>query len=437
MPCLRGDERASWHSGCFLPGEMHEIGKLLARAREVGASAHDGTRLSALLRDVGHAESVPKLAKKVCPAVRRLLPCDAVGFLLFEGDRVTFAEGDAAHRAWRTERSAFDPLIASWLRRGDPAIVEDTRTDQQISPEAYRPTFARSLAAQPIGSPPRGALVAYWTTPRRPTSRELLLIEIIADTSDRALASLKSVQSRGGPTTGERLNRMVAVAAHDLRNPLSSIISGTEILLRRGELATRDAEVIRRIRRNADRAARLVSQLLQFSIIEEDRGLALDLRPVAVDQLAKAVVKELEVTYPDRRIRIEVKEPIFGFVDREKLADVLIKLLKNAVLHGDPKEPIDVLLDRAGEEARIRIHNFGPPIPPEAVPQLFEPFRKLGSNGAEGTLGLGLFIAQQIARAHGGRIEVASTEADGTTFSIHLPLPPAEIMEPGEENSVD
>lgn len=405
---------------------MHEIGKLLARAREVGASPHDGTRLSALLREIAHADGIHPLAKKVCAAVRRLLPCDVAGFLLVDGEKVELAEEDAAHRSSRGRRSPPDALIARWVGKGQVALVEDLQTDHRISPASHCHTFVRSLAAQPIGSrPTRGALVAYWSVPRRATSRELLLLEIIADACDHTLERLEQERARGGPTEGERLNRMVAVAAHDLRNPLSSILSGAEILLRRGELSTRDVEIIRRIRRSADRAARLVSQLLEFSKIEEDQGLTLDLRPVSLDQLCRAVVREIEVSNPDQRIRLEVEEGLSGLLDRGKLADVLTKLVKNALQHADPGEPVEVRVDRVGHEGRVQIHNTGSPIPPETLPQLFEAFRQVRSESNGGSLGLGLFIAQQVVRAHGGRIEVSSTAEEGTTFSVRLPLSPS------------
>lgn len=204
----------------------------------------------------------------------------------------------------------------------------------------------------------------------------------------------------------------ISVLTHDLRNPLTAIIAASHMLKPDQDDTARSAQ---RIRQSADRMGRLIDQLLDFSRIKMGAGLPLDLREIDLAPLGRQVLAELEAVYPDRRIRLVENGSLWGAWDRDRLAQLLSNLGGNACQHGE--DPIEITLDGSDPAAvRIAVANRGS-IPDELIPDLFEPGAR---QGASGGLGLGLFIAQQIATAHGGSIEVTSSDTT-TRFLVELP----------------
>jgi signal transduction histidine kinase len=113
-------------------------------------------------------------------------------------------------------------------------------------------------------------------------------------------------------------------------------------------------------------------------------------------------------------------------LDADRLRQAVSNLMGNAVQHGDPRAPVDLKLRGAASDVVIVIHSGGPPIPPGELTKIFDPLVR-GSGSDEplrrraGSIGLGPYIAREIARSHGGRIDVASSAPAGTTFTVHLP----------------
>jgi signal transduction histidine kinase len=123
--------------------------------------------------------------------------------------------------------------------------------------------------------------------------------------------------------------------------------------------------------------------------------------------------------------------------DRDRLAQVFSNLVGNALEHGYPDFPVALDIRTTGDEVTVTVHNHGAPISTDRLPDLFEPFRGrvLRSERSRG-LGLGLYITEQIIRAHGGRIEVASTPKDGTTFSVVLPRAGGQAVDSVQQQAV-
>jgi signal transduction histidine kinase len=166
----------------------------------------------------------------------------------------------------------------------------------------------------------------------------------------------------------------------------------------------------------------MVSQLLDLTRSRIAGGIPLEQAEVDVASTVAEVVDEHRRTNPDRQIRWEGTAPARAWGDQARLAQVISNLLGNALEHGDPARPVTVQLSGDAGYLELVVHNDGPPIAPELLPILFDPFRSktARSNRSRG-LGLGLFIAERIVVAHGGRIEVSSTTATGTTFTVTLP----------------
>ena len=211
----------------------------------------------------------------------------------------------------------------------------------------------------------------------------------------------------------------IGVLGHDLRNPLGSIVGGAAALLRRGHLDAQDAETAARIIRGSQRMTRMITQLLDLTRARLGGGLVIEPTPTDLREVCRNVVEEFEAT-----IEMDIAGDVTGLWDQDRLAEVLSNLLGNAVEYAAPGTVV-IVKAHGNEEVVVEITNRGEPIPADVLPFIFEPFRRARVPGksATGNLGLGLYIAHQIALSHGGTLEVHS--ADGaTTFVLRLPRRP-------------
>ncbi len=238
-------------------------------------------------------------------------------------------------------------------------------------------------------------------------------IAIYADISDR-----KQRERETEETTRFR-EHFVGVVGHDLRNPLTAIITSAQILLRYGRLDEPQARVVNRIGSSAGRMARMIADLLDFA--RTRLGGSFPLHAVRTDlaELTGRTVEELIFAQPARTVRIDAAGDCWGSWDVGRMEQVVSNLVSNALQHGPEDGAVTVTLRGEAAVVILTTHNSGPPIPREVLPHIFEPGR-IGDVQAGG-LGLGLFIVQQIVLAHSGSIEARSSAAEGTTFTAVLP----------------
>ncbi len=209
---------------------------------------------------------------------------------------------------------------------------------------------------------------------------------------------------------------------HDLRNPLSSITFAAEALRRR-PLGEPEVTLVERIGRSCGRISRLVDDTLDFARGRLGGGIPLDLQAVAnLDQELLHVVAELQAAHPERVVLCDLALDGAVVCDRNRVAQLLSNLLANALVHGAPDGPVRVSARSGADGFSLAVGNQGPPIPPAVRASLFEPYcRPVAGQPQSGGLGLGLYIAAQIARSHGGTIDVSSSAETGTTFTFLLP----------------
>jgi signal transduction histidine kinase len=217
--------------------------------------------------------------------------------------------------------------------------------------------------------------------------------------------------------------QLIGIVSHDLRNPLSAILLGATSLLRRDELDERTITVAARMRSSAERAARMVRDLLDFTQARLGGGIPVEPKPANLHEVAREVLEEVEATHPGRELRVQSEGDGRGEWDPDRLAQVVQNLVTNALTYSPAKTPVQVAT--RGEEGAVTlsVHNQGTPIPPERLSQLFEPFHR-GEETVDRTsrnVGLGLYIVKQLVAAHGGSIRAHSSEAEGTTFVVRLP----------------
>ncbi|WP_073559195.1 ATP-binding protein [Archangium sp. Cb G35] len=223
--------------------------------------------------------------------------------------------------------------------------------------------------------------------------------------------------------TAEFRERFLGVVSHDLRNPLNAILLSANALLRTEGIPASHTKMVRRIVTSGERMGRMIGELLDFTRGRLGGGIPIQLQRVNLRHLSRHVLEELEIGFPGRELRLHAEGDLLGAWDPDRLAQLLGNLGKNALDYSPADTPVDFSLHDEGDMLRMEVHNDGAPIPRELLAGIFEPFRRAVEGDAHPTsgLGLGLFIVREIARAHGGSVEVRSSEGEGTTFTVRLP----------------
>jgi signal transduction histidine kinase len=216
--------------------------------------------------------------------------------------------------------------------------------------------------------------------------------------------------------------QLIGVVSHDLRNPLSTIRLSAQVL--RSKLKDDgQRNVIERIIRATGQADRMIRDLLDFTHARLGAGIPIEPSQIDFHEVVRQVLGDLRVAQPDREVKLEQVGPGRGNWDGGRLAQMTMNLVGNAYQHSPPEGSIQVVSAVDDREATLKVSNAGAQISSDELPRLFEPLRRGRSlsSSSTGSIGLGLFISQAIARAHGGDIEVVSNER-ATTFTVHLPL---------------
>jgi signal transduction histidine kinase len=244
------------------------------------------------------------------------------------------------------------------------------------------------------------------------------LIGLHLDAHDRLQASQVALFDERHHTKLQ--NQFIAVLGHDLRNPLSAIPTGAE-LLRSLPLDEKAGKVAAVIDSSARRMAGIISNVLDFARGRLGSGL-----PVALETdfrlgaVLEQVIDEMRTARPGRTIHSEITVTRPVTCDSARIGQLLSNLLGNALAHGDPNGPVWVRASDSGGSFELAVTNRGDAIPQETINRLFEPFERGSDRRDREGLGLGLYIAAEIARAHNGSLEVRSSP-DETCFTFRIP----------------
>jgi signal transduction histidine kinase len=211
----------------------------------------------------------------------------------------------------------------------------------------------------------------------------------------------------------------IAVLGHDLRNPLSAVLAGSAHLLSLPMDET-SQRVLGSIRGGGQRMAKLIDDIMDFARGRLGGGMLLTREPTDVQALVTAVVAEIVSAHPTRAVRIDVSKAGHANLDASRSAQMLSNLVANAIEHGEPEQPIEVSVERVGKDVVLTVTSRGRQIPSSVRSRLFQPFFRGESSRPSSGLGLGLYIASEIARAHGGSIAAESTADGTTTFTVRL-----------------
>jgi sigma-B regulation protein RsbU (phosphoserine phosphatase) len=279
-------------------------------------------------------------------------------------------------------------------------------------------------------------ITLFQAADRRRYERELVDAKNTADRARKELEELnKSLEERIAAGVAERLQlehgllaekevarlreQFVAILGHDLRNPLASIAGGLNILLREPQ-SDKARRVLAMMSQSTERMTGLIQDMLDLARCRAGQGIAINPKPTDLRAVLEQVVQELQTAHPTRDIQSALQIESQVSCDGGRIAQLVSNLLGNALTHGAPDRPVKVIASIDLDEIIITVANEGEPIPNHIKDHLFEPFFRATRSSEKQGLGLGLFISYEIARSHGGKIEVHSNERE-TRFALRIP----------------
>jgi len=266
----------------------------------------------------------------------------------------------------------------------------------------------------------RASVLRLWMDDCRPEAPNLDDIVRFNEAVDQALAeSIGFFDAQVDPAR----NLLLGMLGHDMRSPLQTIQMTAQYLaaLNAGEKVSGAAS---RLIRSGARMQALLNDMLDFN--RTNLGLGINIAPTNGD-LATLLADELDqlcAAHPDCRVDLDVEGDAQGVWDGRRLQQLFGNLVLNAIKYGSPDAPVRVVMTGEERDVHFEVRNRGPAIERLTLDRIFEPFQRGLNHGnsrdADGNLGLGLYIAREIAKAHGGEIEARSDETE-TVFAVRLP----------------
>ena len=321
------------------------------------------------------------------------------------------------------------------------AVVADLRTSQSREAQAAK---SMGLAPKIVGAPEtaaqthallrarsgfdirqlaaeyralRASVLSRWMDDCHPEAPHLDDIIRFNEAIDQALA--ESIDFFSAQVDQAR-NLLLGTLGHDLRTPLQSIQMTARYLaaLNAGDKVS---DAAARLINSGARMKTLLDDLLDFN--RTRLGLGIDIARTQVDlgTLLAAQVDELRAAHPEHPLELEVRGDCNGMWDGRRLEQLLANLVANAMKYGTPRAPVRVVVTGDESDVRLEVINIGTPIDPAMLDQIFEPLNRGEQRAStDGSLGLGLYIAREIVKAHGGEITARSDHPE-TTFTARLP----------------
>lgn len=270
----------------------------------------------------------------------------------------------------------------------------------------------------------RASVLRLWRdSAPEPDERDVDDLTRFNESIDQSVAKAVSSYTR---RVDQARDLYLAILSHDLRNPLNSIAMSAALLPKVGHLDAESVRFASQISTNAHVMGRMIGDLLDYTRTRLGAGMPVSPAPMDLESLCRELFDEYRTAHPDRVIRFQSDGVQTGDWDTDRLRQAISNLLGNAVQHGAGNATIDLKLTGEGPDVVVVVHNGGPPIPPGELPRMFEPLVRGASaehpkRNRPGSIGLGLYIAREVARSHGGRIDVTSSLEAGTAFTLHLP----------------
>lgn len=223
-------------------------------------------------------------------------------------------------------------------------------------------------------------------------------------------------------------NLFLAILGHDVRTPLGAISMGAQYLLLDEKLPAPSHKMASRILSSNKRIDEIVSDLLDFATTHLGKGIPISPAAMNLAKVCEELVEEVRTFHPHHQIVLNKSPDLEVIWDSARISQAFSNLIANAIQHGSKSDPVTITVSVENEGIVWTIHNNGDVISPDKLRTIFDPDKRFVMSTPEGEnsapnqhLGLGLYITREIIHAHGGNIDIASNEVDGTTFTIRLP----------------
>jgi signal transduction histidine kinase len=213
---------------------------------------------------------------------------------------------------------------------------------------------------------------------------------------------------------------VLGILGHDLRTPLNVVSLSAGVLRASPALGTKEQKVTERISRAAGRIGAIANELIDFAQVQARGSIPVKRVPCDLVPVISEILDEVRLVYPNNPLSFSCPDSCLGQWDRVRLQQLVSNLVVNAIQHGAPDGTVTTRLETGEDDVVLSVHNHGHPIAVETQEEIFMPFRR-GREAGDRSVGLGLYIVRQIARAHGGDAVVTRSDASGTEFSIRLP----------------
>jgi len=269
----------------------------------------------------------------------------------------------------------------------------------------------------------RASVIRLWTRGRsQPTQADLDDLTRFNEAIDQSLT--ESV-TRFTEDLDKSKEMFLAILGHDLRSPIGAVLTSSKFMLETKELEKPHLTLTTRIVSATTRMNNMVGALLDFTRGRLGGGIPIKRHSMNMGKLVHDVLNEILAAHPNRKVKVNARGALTGQWDCERMSQVVTNLVGNALEHGSDRSLVSVDVQGTDDEVTIAVLNHGTAIPEDQLDGIFNAMKMQTipgkSTGSSANLGLGLYIADRIVHAHKGRIEVASSEERGTTFTVHLP----------------
>lgn len=393
------------------------------------------------IQEMSLARNLESVMRIVRTAARKLTGADGATFVLRDGDKCYYAEEDAIAPLWKGQRFPMEICISGWsMLNRRPAVIPDIYQDSRIPIDAYRPTFVKSLVMVPVRSiDPIAAIGNYWASEHDPSEEEIGLLQSLADVTAVTMENVQvyaELEMRIRERTQQLLEsldreremnkvktRMVSMASHEFKTPLSAILTST-YLLEQYDATNCDAEKkgrhLEKIRNNVSNLNDILHHFLEADKLEQGKTET-NREKIDIANLVQELMDELAGTWRmGQKVNVTQEGAASIVQDRKVLKHILINLLSNASKYSGEHQPIDFHIRATGNETVISVKDHGIGIPKEDQHRIFSEFFRAGNvNDIPGT-GIGLSIVKRYVDMLNGEIRIQSEPGKGTCFTLVL-----------------
>lgn len=382
--------------------------------------AQSAEKLILVFQKLSSAKTIDDIIEIVRHAARELTGSDGATFILKDGDKCFYVDEDAITPLWKGLRFPMRACVSGWsMLNKSNAIIPDIYQDPRVPVDAYRPTFVKSMAMIPIRkSNPIGAIGIYWATIHTPSEEEIKVLEILAESTSISLQNIQLLSDLSHQLTLR--DEFIAISAHEMRTPITPLFLQLDLLEKQIKGTSPQAEkVLSKVKNQLGEFTKMIDNLLDVSRIHLGEFTHHKAK-VELCHMIQDNVNLMRLKFKGE-ISLDLKGPIWGEWDEEKIGQVIKNLLLNSIRFGDGKL-IKVTAWIEDGQASFSIKDHGIGISKEDQARIFRRFERAHTYRNYGGMGLGLFVVSKILEDHGGEISVVSEINQGSTFTVKLPL---------------